>query len=71
MDLVLTKRKEWTWVIDLNVFFICVHFRLAEEYGMKLVYKKSFADYFAENVEKGEHRNLLNKMQSLEVSKIR
>ncbi|XP_048770806.2 mRNA cap guanine-N7 methyltransferase-like [Ostrea edulis] len=55
-------------VVDCPEFLVYfpVLEKLAEEYGMKLVYKKSFADYFAENVEKGEHRNLLNKMQSLE-----
>jgi mRNA (guanine-N7-)-methyltransferase len=55
-------------VVDCPEFLVYfpVLEKLAEEYGMKLAFKNSFADYFAENVEKGEHRNLLNKMQSLE-----
>ena len=43
--------------------------RLADDYGMKLLYKKPFAEFFSENAEKGEYRSLLNKMQGLEVRK--
>ncbi|XP_061166649.1 mRNA cap guanine-N7 methyltransferase-like [Saccostrea echinata] len=55
-------------VVDCPEFLVYfpVLEKLAEDYGMKLVYKKTFADYFSENVEKGEYRNLLNKMQGLE-----
>lgn len=40
--------------------------KLAEDYGMKLLYRKSFAEFFSENAEKGEYRGLLNRMQGLE-----
>nr|XP_022343188.1 mRNA cap guanine-N7 methyltransferase-like [Crassostrea virginica]XP_022343189.1 mRNA cap guanine-N7 methyltransferase-like [Crassostrea virginica] len=40
--------------------------KLADDYGMRLLYKKPFAEFFSENAEKGEYRSLLNKMQGLE-----
>ncbi|KAK3085647.1 hypothetical protein FSP39_006590 [Pinctada imbricata] len=40
--------------------------KMAEEYGMKLISRTPFAQYFKENVDKGENRSLLGKMQALE-----
>ena len=40
---------------------------MAENYGMKLVFKKPFADYFNENCADRDHRSLLSKMSALEV----
>ena len=42
---------------------------MAEKYGMKLIKRLSFADYFKENIEKGEARSLISRMQALEVGK--
>lgn len=52
-----------------KVFLFEIVLRLAEDYGMKLLYRKSFAEFFSENAEKGEYRGLLNRMQGLEVRK--
>lgn len=51
------------------VFSFIIVSRLAEDYGMKLLYRKSFAEFFSENAEKGEYQGLLNRMQGLEVRK--
>ena len=48
-------------------FFLFI--RMAEKYGMKLIKRLSFADYFKENIEKGEARSLISRMQALEVGK--
>ena len=40
---------------------------MAEKYGMKLVEKKTFAEYFNKMIESGEGRGLIGRMQSLEV----
>lgn len=42
-------------------------FRMAKKHGMKLVYKKTFSDFFNTFKEEGEGRSLLGKMQALEV----
>ncbi|KAK2181344.1 hypothetical protein NP493_403g06001 [Ridgeia piscesae] len=55
-------------VVDCPEFL--VHFPLVEkmaaEYGMKLVYRKPFADFFAEHIRKGDGRGLIGRMQALE-----
>lgn len=43
-------------------------FRMAAKYGMKLVYRKTFAEFFDEQIHNGEGRSLLGRMQALEVS---
>ena len=43
---------------------------MAEKYGIKLVFKKPFADYFNENSADRDHRSLLSKMSALEVSAV-
>ncbi|KAK3576375.1 hypothetical protein CHS0354_018923 [Potamilus streckersoni] len=55
-------------VVDCPEFlvFFPVLIKLAEEYGMKLRFKKTFADYFNEQIENQEHRVLLSRMQALE-----
>ena len=40
---------------------------MAAEYGMKLVYRKPFADFFSEHIRKGDGRGLIGRMQALEV----
>ena len=40
---------------------------MAEEFGMKLLLRKPFADYFKEKSEQGDHNSLLRKMKALEV----
>ncbi|KAI0213189.1 mRNA cap guanine-N7 methyltransferase [Lamellibrachia satsuma] len=56
-------------VVDCPEFL--VHFPLVEkmaaEYGMKLVYKKPFAEFFDEHIRKGDGRGLIGRMQCLEV----
>ena len=42
---------------------------MAAEYGMKLVYRKPFADFFAEHIRKGDGRGLIGRMQALEVGR--
>ncbi|KAK2166906.1 hypothetical protein NP493_1300g00064 [Ridgeia piscesae] len=55
-------------VVDCPEFL--VHFPLVEkmvaEYGMKLVYREPFADFFTEHIRKGDGRDLLGRMQALE-----
>ncbi|KAI0241378.1 mRNA cap guanine-N7 methyltransferase [Lamellibrachia satsuma] len=55
-------------VVDCPEFL--VHFPLVEkmaaEYGMKLVYKKPFAEFFDEHIRKGDGRGLIGRMQCLE-----
>ena len=41
---------------------------MAEKYGMKLVYKTPFAEFFNKHVENRDHKNLLSRMQALEVN---
>ncbi len=41
--------------------------RMAEKYNMKLVEKKTFADYFDEKITSEDGRGLIGRMQSLEV----
>ena len=40
---------------------------MAERHGLKLVYKKPFAQFFQENSTAHEGRGLLGRMQALEV----
>jgi len=44
-----------------------VHCRLAKKFNMKLVYKKTFAEFFKEKYQCRQHRTLLEKMNALEV----
>ncbi|KAL3860394.1 hypothetical protein ACJMK2_010519 [Sinanodonta woodiana] len=55
-------------VVDCPEFlvFFPVLIKLAEEYGMKLCFKKTFAEYFNEQIKNPEHRSLLGRMQALE-----
>ena len=41
--------------------------RMSEKYGMKLVFKKTFADYFSENIVDRDHKALIARMSALEV----
>ena len=41
--------------------------RMSEKYGMKLVFKKTFADYFTENIVDRDHKALIARMSALEV----
>lgn len=43
-------------------------YRLAKKHGVKLVYKQAFADFFDQHVQNRDHKNLLGRMQALEVS---
>ncbi|XP_071083424.1 mRNA cap guanine-N(7) methyltransferase-like [Haliotis cracherodii] len=54
-------------VVDCPEFLVYfpVLEKMAEKYGMKLIARKPFADYFEEN-KNGEGRSLLGKMQALE-----
>lgn len=55
-------------VVFLHIkFYMLYLFRLAEKYGMKLVYKKTFAEFYEEKISKQEPRALIGKMQALEV----
>lgn len=55
-------------VVDCPEFLVYfpVLEKMAEEMGMKLVYRKPFDEYFAEKSEMGEHRSLLGRMSALE-----
>ncbi|XP_060081856.1 mRNA cap guanine-N7 methyltransferase-like [Ylistrum balloti] len=55
-------------VVDCPEFLVYfpVLEKMAEELGMKLVYRKPFDEYFAEKSEIGEHRGLLGRMSALE-----
>lgn len=41
---------------------------MAKKYGMKLVYKKTFQEFYEEKVKNEEHKILLKQMKALEVS---
>jgi mRNA (guanine-N7-)-methyltransferase len=43
---------------------------MAAKYCMKLVYKKTFAEFFKEQISRGEGRVLIQRMQGLEVSSV-
>lgn len=55
-------------VVDCPEFlvFFPVLQKMAEKHGMKLVYKKPFADFFNEYVQDFEHKSLLGRMKALE-----
>ncbi|XP_033754796.1 mRNA cap guanine-N7 methyltransferase-like [Pecten maximus] len=55
-------------VVDCPEFLVYfpVLEKMAEDFGMKLVYRKPFDEYFAEKSEIGEHRGLLGRMSALE-----
>lgn len=55
-------------VVDCPEFlvFFPVLEKMAEKYGMKLVFKKTFADYFNENSTDRDHKSLLSRMSALE-----
>lgn len=40
---------------------------MAKKYKMKLIYKRTFKEFFEEKVKNVEQKTLLNKMQALEV----
>ena len=40
---------------------------MAEKYGMKLVFKKTFADFFTENITDRDNKALISRMSALEV----
>jgi len=40
---------------------------MAKKYGMKLLFKVPFADYFQQKIHDSEHRGLIGRMQGLEV----
>lgn len=40
---------------------------MAEKHGVRLVYKQPFSDFFHQHVQNREHKNLLGRMQALEV----
>lgn len=42
-------------------------YRLAEEHGMKLVFKTPFAEFFNEKIKDRDHKSLLSRMKALEV----
>ena len=42
-------------------------FRLAEKFGMKLIHRTPFAEYFEQHLKTHEGRGLLGRMQALEV----
>lgn len=50
---------------EFLVYFPLVE-KMAEKYNMKLVYHKSFHEFFEENVQKGDGRGLLGRMNALE-----
>nr|XP_060630987.1 mRNA cap guanine-N7 methyltransferase [Anolis sagrei ordinatus] len=54
----------------VNVPEFLVYFPLLEEmakkYGMKLIYKKTFEEFYEEKIRNGEHKLLLQQMQGLE-----
>ena len=41
---------------------------MAEKYGMKVVEKETFAEYFSKMIDTGDGRGLIGRMQSLEVN---
>ncbi|XP_041375573.1 mRNA cap guanine-N7 methyltransferase-like [Gigantopelta aegis] len=55
-------------VVDCPEFLVYfpVLEKMAEKYGMKLIKRRSFADYFKDNIEAGEARSLIGRMQALE-----
>lgn len=42
--------------------------RMAKKYNMKLVYKKTFLEFYEEKIKNNENKMLLKRMQALEVS---
>lgn len=55
-------------VVDCPEFLVYfpVLEKMAEEFGMKLLLRKPFAEYFKEKSEQGDHNSLLRKMKALE-----
>ena len=51
--------------VSLTNFFLL--FRMTEKYGMKLVFKKTFADFFTENITDRDNKALISRMSALEV----
>lgn len=46
----------------------CYFDRMAKKYSMKLVYKKTFREFYEENMKNEEHKMLLKRMKALEVN---
>lgn len=55
-------------VVDVPEFLVYfpLLIEMAKKYKMKLVYKKTFREFYEEKIADKEHRNLLERMQSLE-----
>ena len=51
-------------MMNLSLFFS----RMAEKHKMKLVYRKTFSEFYNQHIETAEGRGLMIKMQGLEVS---
>src|SRR4029434_5253227 len=43
-------------------------FRMAKKYNMRLVYKKTFNEFFQEKIQNEQNKSLMQRMQALEVS---
>lgn len=41
---------------------------MAKKYNMKLIYKKTFREFYEEKIKNNENKLLLKRMQALEVS---
>lgn len=41
---------------------------MAKKYNMKLIYKKTFREFYEEKIKNNENKMLLKRMQALEVS---
>lgn len=55
-------------VVDVPEFLVYFPLmeKMAKNYNMKLVYKKTFHEYFEEKIQNEEHKKLLKRMQALE-----
>jgi mRNA (guanine-N7-)-methyltransferase len=50
------------------VFPLILFDRMAKKYNMKLIYKKTFLEFYEEKIKNNENKMLLKRMQALEVS---
>ncbi|XP_043923116.1 mRNA cap guanine-N7 methyltransferase [Protopterus annectens] len=55
-------------VVDVPEFLVYFPLmeKMAKKYNMKLVYKKTFQQYFEEKIQNEEHKKLIKRMQALE-----
>lgn len=70
--LLVLKKKNQHFVAIFGCSFdkmwnISSLYRMAEEHGMKLVFKTPFAEFFNEKIKDRDHKNLLSRMKALEV----